>query len=110
MIRNFNLALFIEVGLLIPTGLSILVKMTSLNPMIAWFLMVLFCTTALCIRYFKGVKAEIVKACCSVAISIILIVNLTIDQNILDVLALLAQSIFNGLIIKNLVENYSKYK
>lgn len=110
MISKLNLSLFVEVGLLIPTGISIVVKMTSLDSLSSWYLMVLFGTTALCIRYSKGVKTEIVKAFCSIAISLILIFNLTNDQNILDVLALLAQIFLSGLIIKNLIENYSSYK
>ena len=110
MIRKLNLPLFVEVGLLIPTGISIIVKMTSLDPLSSWYLMVLFGTIVLCIRDFKGVITEIVKAFCSISISLIFISNLTNDQNILDVLALLAQIFFSGLIIKNLIENYSSYK
>lgn len=110
MTRTFNLALFIEVGLLIPTGFAIIAKMLSLNPMTAWLLMVLFNTTVLCIKYFKGVNSEIVKAICSTAISIILLTNLASDQSILDAFALIAQSIFSALTIKNLIENYEVYK
>ncbi|WP_151714615.1 hypothetical protein [Acinetobacter bereziniae] len=110
MTRTFNLALFIEVGLLIPTGFAIIAKMLSLNPMTAWLLMVLFNTTVLCIKYFKGVNSEIVKAICSIAISIILLINLASDQSILDAFALIAQSIFSALTIKNLIENYEVYK
>lgn len=110
MIKNFNVSLWVEVGLLIPTGFAILVKMFSLNPMTAWVLMVLFNTTVLCVKYFKGVNSEIVKASCSIAISIILLINLSSDQSILDAFALIAQSIFSALTIKNLVENYRLYK
>ena len=110
MISKLNLPLFVEVGLLIPTGISIIVKMTSLDSLSSWYLMVLFGTTVLCITYSKGVKTEIVKAFCSIVISLILIFNLTYDQNILDVIALLAQIGLSGLIIKNLIENYSSYK
>ena len=77
MTRTFNLPLFIEVGLLIPTGIAIIVKMISLNPMTAWILMVLFNVTVLCIKYFQGVNSEIVKASCSVFISLILLINLS---------------------------------
>lgn len=110
MNRTFNLALLIEVGLLIPTGLAIIVKMFSLNPMTAWVLMVLFNTTVLCIKYLKGVNSEIVKASCSIAISIILFINLSYDQSILDAFALIAQSVFSALTVKNLIENYGAYK
>lgn len=110
MLRSFNLSLWVEIGLLVPTGFVIIVKMMSLVPIIAWTLMVLFNTTVLCIKYFQGVNFEIVKAVCSIAISIILLVNLSSDQNILDVFALIAQSMFSALIIKNLIENYQIYK
>lgn len=110
MTRTFNLPLFIEVGLLIPTGIAIIVKMISLNPMTAWILMVLFHVTVLCIKYFQGVNSEIVKASCSVFISLILLINLSSDQSILDACALIAQSIFSALTIKNLVEHYQIYK
>jgi hypothetical protein len=110
MLRNYNVSLFIEIGLLIPTGFAIIVKMMALAPKVAWLLMVLFTTTVLCIKYFQGVNSEIVKATCSVAISIILLVNLSSDQNILDAFALIAQSMFSALIIKNLIGNYQVYK
>lgn len=110
MTRSFNIPLLIEIVLLIPTGLSIIVKMTGLSHMTSWYLMVLFGTNALCIMYFKGIKTEIVKALCSIFISLILIVNLTSDQNVLDAFALLTQVLFSGLIIKNLIVNYSSYK
>lgn len=110
MIKNFNIPLLVEVGLLIPTGFAIIVKMMSLPPMVAWILMVLFNTTVLCIKYFHGVISEIIKATCSVGISIILLSNLSSDQNILDAFAFIFQIIFSVLTIKNLIENYQIYK
>jgi len=82
----------------------------GLAQIMAWTLMVLFNTIVLCIKHFRGVNSEIVKAICSVAISMILLVNLSSDQNILDAFALIAQSMFSALIIKNLIENYQIYK
>lgn len=110
MARSLTLPLLIEIGLLIPSGFAIIVKMISLNPMTAWVLMVLFNTTVLCIKYFHGVNSEILKASCSVAISIILLINLSSDQKFLDAFALITQSIFSALTIKNLIENYQIYK
>lgn len=110
MIRNFNVSIWVEVGLLIPTGLAIIVKMMTVAPMVAWLLMVLFNTTVLCIKYFQGVNSELVKATCSIFISMILLVNLSYDQNFLDAFALIFQIIFSALTIKNLIENYQMYK
>ena len=45
MARSLTLPLLIEIGLLIPSGFAIIVKMISLNPMTAWVLMILFNTT-----------------------------------------------------------------
>lgn len=110
MIKNFNIPLLVEIGLLIPIGFAIIVKMMTVTSNLAWVLMGLFNTTVLCIKYYHGVNSELVKATCSILISMVLINNLSYDQNILDAFALILQIIFSALTIKNLIENYQIYK
>lgn len=114
MLRNIRISLFIEVGLLIPTMLAVLgrgIASSYSERLTTWFLTFLIGTIVYCIYLFQNnVKAEIVKAICSIAISIILAFNLTSDQGTLDVLALLVQSFFSAAILHNLIKNYSSYK
>ncbi|HEO1803569.1 TPA: hypothetical protein VAM30_000521 [Acinetobacter baumannii] len=110
MIKNFNIPLLFEIGLLIPTGFAIIVKMMTVTSKLAWVLMGLFNTTVLCIKYYHGINSELLKATCSILISMILLNNLSYDQNILDAFALILQIIFSALTIKNLIENYQIYK
>ncbi|TCM59184.1 hypothetical protein EC844_1475 [Acinetobacter calcoaceticus] len=114
MLKNIRLSLFIEVGLLIPTILVVLergIAWSYSDRLTNWFLTFLIGTIVYCIYLFQNnVKAEIVKAICSIAISIILVFHLTFDQRALDVLALLVQSFFSASILHNLIKNYSSYK
>lgn len=114
MLKNIRLSLFIEVSLLIPTMLTVLERGIAWNyseRLTNWFLTFLIGIIVYCIYLFQNnVKAEIVKAICSIAISIILVLHLASDQRALDVLALLVQSFFSASILYNLTKNYSSYK
>lgn len=114
MNKKLTLGLFVEVGLLIPTIVTVLergVVWSYRERLTSYFLTILIGLVLYCIYYFESnVNAEIVKAICSIVISILLVFNLTSDQGALDVFALLAQSFFSASIINNLIKNYSSYK
>jgi len=114
MSRKLNLGLFLEVGFLISTIFSVLsrgIPSSYSERLTFWFLIFFIGVIVYSIYLFNNnIKAEIVKAFCSTAISMILILNLTDNQGFIDIFVLFLQCCFSFSIFYNLVKNFRIYQ